>query len=101
MTHLKTMRDDTMGSMALSGHINCMGSCVVNYSRQGNEIKIATNKPDMKTVEEMEQWAFETFAKLHPQEAHELNAERFCKYVRTINPELSDQVIRELLNQQI
>lgn len=51
----------------------------------------------MMTEKQTEQWAFETFAKLHPHEAYELNNQRFYDYVRTINPELSDKDIVNLL----
>ena len=45
-----------------------------------------------------EQWAFETFAKLHPHEAYEMDRQRFCDFAKSINHELSDKDICELLN---
>lgn len=48
-----------------------------------------------------EQKAFEVFASIYPHEAHESNPERFCDYVRSKGNNLTDEQIRELLNEQL
>ena len=51
------------------------------------------------TPPDCEQWAFDVFAKLHPHEAHELDRQKFYKYIRTLCQKLSDKDIRELLTE--
>ena len=43
------------------------------------------------------QWAFETFAKLHPHEAHELDKDKFYNFVRSEIRELSNDDIKAIL----
>ena len=50
-------------------------------------------------MQEAENWAFRTFANIYPHEAYELDPPRFCEFVRTSHPDLSDDDILELLNE--
>jgi len=50
-------------------------------------------------MKQAEAWAFRTFANIYPHEAYKLEPERFCNFVRTSNPDLSDKDIVKLLNE--
>ena len=44
-----------------------------------------------------EQWAYETFSKCYPHESYEMDKKKFCDYVRTKNPDMTDEQIKQLL----
>jgi hypothetical protein len=53
-----------------------------------------------KRAVELNQSAYETFAKLHPVEAYDLDPVRFCAFVRTLKTDLSDDVIKVEIDKQ-
>lgn len=46
---------------------------------------------------ELEQWAFEDFARCYPHEAAELEWPKFVAFTQKLNPQLTEAAIRELL----
>ena len=53
----------------------------------------------MSEKRQLDQAAFETFAKLHPHEAAELDWERFMEVVREQNPRVIDLEVRLALKE--
>lgn len=50
------------------------------------------------TDAEAEQWAWEAFAMAHPHEAAELDFPRFLRFTQSVNPDITEEVCREMLN---
>ena len=46
-----------------------------------------------------EQIAFKVFARLHPVEAYDSDPDRFCKFVREATPTMTDEEIKEIIEE--
>jgi hypothetical protein len=47
--------------------------------------------------DEAEQWAWEAFAMAHPHEAAEMDFTRFLRFTQSVNPDITEEVCREML----
>ena len=60
------------------------------------EIKFNEMQEDAAEIDDI---VFESFAMTHPIEVYDTQKERFCKLVRSKNPEMTDEEITELIEQ--
>jgi predicted component of type VI protein secretion system len=49
---------------------------------------------------ELDQSAYQTFARLHPVEAYDQDPMRFCEFVRTLKADMSDDAIKAEIDKQ-
>jgi hypothetical protein len=45
----------------------------------------------------IDQQAWETFCTMHPHEAYDMDKDKYCAFVRSNNPKLTDEEITELI----
>ena len=50
-------------------------------------------------MKEYKQMAFNTFARLHPLDAYDSDPVRFCNFVRETTPTMTDEEIKEIIEQ--